>query len=66
MSRFLEVKDGLYLEELESMGICKWRINDMCCNDSSEYLGDYPRCKCESRADCKCFEKEDGILNGNK
>ena len=68
MSRWLERKGSLYLEEIESMEICKWKINEICCCDQCEYLGDYPypRCKCESRADCKWFEKEDGILNGNK
>lgn len=38
---------------------CKWRINDMCCNDSSEFLGD---CYCEASLKRNCFEKEDGII----
>lgn len=64
MSRFLtRNQDGTYIEEIESMEVCKWRINDVCCNDKSEYLADYPYCKCESEKDCKYFEKEDGIVN---
>ena len=65
MSKFLSRNpDGTYLEEIESMEICKWRINDVCCCDKSEYLADYPypRNICESGIDCKYFEKEDGII----
>lgn len=63
MSSFLsENDDGTYKKEIESMDICKWKINEVCCNESSEYLGDYPYpyCKCESKKQCKYFEKEDG------
>ena len=64
MSRFLTRNEyETYLEEIESMEICKWRINDVCCNYKSELLADYPYCKCESKKDCECFEKEDGIIN---
>lgn len=60
MSRYLTSKrDGTYLEEIESMEECKRRINDMCCNDSSEFLGD---CYCEASLKRNCFEKEDGII----
>jgi hypothetical protein len=60
MSRFLTKKDdGSYLEEIESMHECKWRINDCCCNESSEFLGD---CYCSSYRNRPCFEKEDGII----
>ena len=65
MSRFLtQKKDNSYLEEIESMEICKWKINEVCCNDASQYLGDYPPywCKCESKKDCSSYEKEDGII----
>ena len=70
MSRFLTRKeDGTYLEEIESMEICKWRINDVCCNDKSDCLGDYPYPSsiCELEEDgknwaCGCFEKEDGVI----
>lgn len=41
---------------------CKWLCNEICCNDNSPYLADYPFpfCKCESKKDCEYFEKEDG------
>ena len=63
MSSFLSRNDdGTYKKEIESMDICKWKINEVCCNDSSEYFADYPypNCKCESKKQCKYFEKEDG------
>lgn len=65
MSRFLTQKDdGTYLEEIESMEVCKWRIDDVCCNDKCDCLGDYPypREKCESKKSCRYFEKEDGVV----
>lgn len=62
MSRFLTKKDdGTYLEEIESMEVCKWRINDVCCNENSEHLGDWFYC-CDDKIKCKYFEKEDGII----
>ena len=63
MSSFLSRNnDETYKKEIESIDICKWNINEVCCNDSSEYLADYPypNCKCESKKQCKYFEKEDG------
>ena len=69
MSRFLTKKDDeTYLEEIESMEVCKWRINDICCNESSEDLGDYPypREKCESKKGCRYFEKENGVVENEK
>ena len=65
MSRFLTQKDdGSYLEEIESMEVCKWRINEVCCNDDCENVADYPYpyCKCENKEQCSCFEKEDGVI----
>lgn len=65
MSRFLtRLKDGIMLEEIESLDICKWRIDEVCCNADCDYVGDYPypNCKCESKKQCGYFEKEDGIL----
>ena len=55
-------KDFEYIgQEIENMELCKWLIDDVCCNDKSDCLGDYPSpfCKCESLNDCNCFEKED-------
>ncbi len=63
MSRWLDRnEDGTYKEEIESMEICKWRFNDVCCNDKAEYLGGYPDCKCESKKDCRYYKKEDGVI----
>lgn len=64
MSSFLEyVSNGEYHKEIESMEICKWRINDVCCNDKCEFLADfpYPREICDINNDkrCKYFEKEE-------
>lgn len=67
MSRFLtQKKDKTYLEEIESMEVCKWRINDICCNDKCDCLGDYPfpSSMCEDENWCACFEKEDGKIGG--
>ena len=63
MSSFLSRNDdGTYKKEIESIDICKWKINEVCCNDSSEYLADYPypNCKNKKKKQCKYFEKEDG------
>lgn len=72
MSRWLsQNKDGTYLEEIESMEVCRWRINDLCCNDKCDCLGDYPYPSsiCELEEDgknyaCGCFEKENGEIGG--
>lgn len=74
MSRYLTQKeDGTYLEEIESMDICKWKINEVCCNDKSDCLGDYPypysMCELDENGEnlwCGCFEKEDGIVKKQK
>lgn len=65
MSRWLDrLEDGTYKEEIESMELCKWRINEICCNDKSDCCGDYPypTSICEDKYGCGCFEKEDGII----
>lgn len=62
MSSWLDKdENGNYIKQIESIDICKWKINEVCCNDKSEYLADYPYpfCKCESLEDCKYFEKEE-------
>ena len=71
MSRFLtSTENGEKIEEIESMQVCKWRINDICCNYKSDCLGNYPYPSsiCEIDEDgknyaCACFEKEDEIIN---
>lgn len=71
MSRFLTCNDdGTYLEEIESMEVCRWRINDVCCNDKCDCLGDFPypreMCNmfCEDYISCDFYEKEDGNIGG--
>lgn len=68
MSRFLTQENGKFIEEIESMNVCRWRINEVCCNDKSEYLADYPypMCECSSKKDCEFFEKEDGIIESEQ
>ncbi len=62
MSRFVTRTDnGEWIEEIESMDVCKWRLNEVCCNEDSEYLGWYG-CHCEDNSECKYFEKEDGVI----
>jgi hypothetical protein len=71
MSRFIETNsDGTITEEIENMKLCKWLINEVCCNDKCDCLADYPypRSICELEEDgknysCNCFEKEDGVIN---
>ena len=60
MSRFIDYQP-IHIDEID-YNQCKWLINEVCCNDSSEYLADYPypNCKCENKNQCKYFEKEDG------
>lgn len=74
MSRFIThlFETDEYLQEIESYDVCKWRINDVCCNDSCEELGDYPypreMCNKESPEYMKCehYEAEDGIIENEK
>lgn len=64
MSRFLIYnEDGTIInDEIESMEVCKWRIDDICCNDSSPYLADYPYpreiCHIDCKRRCEYFEEE--------
>lgn len=62
MSSFLSKNEkGQYIKFYDDLRECKWKINEVCCNDKSEYLADYPSpfCKCESKKDCIYFEKEE-------
>jgi len=61
MSRFVTKTDKGYIEEIESMEVCKYRINEVCCNDKCEHLGDW-FFSCDDKNKCECFEKEDGII----
>ena len=61
MSRFAMQVNGIWIEEIESMEVCKHKINDVCCNEDCEYLGSY--IYCDSTKHCEYFEKGDGIIN---
>lgn len=62
MSRFLIYRKGAkYKEEIESMEVCKWCINNVCCNEKSEWLG-ANAFACNDKKYCDDFEKEDGII----
>lgn len=68
MSKFLtRLQDGTMLEEIESLDICKWRIDEVCCNGDCDYVGDYPYpyCECKNKEQCEYFEKEDGIVEND-
>lgn len=68
MSRFINrIAPYTYKTEIESMEKCKWKVNEICCNDKSLFVADYPYpyCNCESKKDCLYFEKEDGIIEEN-
>jgi hypothetical protein len=61
MSRFVTKTDEGYIEEIESIEVCKYRINYTCCCKDSEYLGwDMPRC--DNKEICANFLEEDGVI----
>lgn len=62
MSRFLSKVQGEYVEEIESMKVCRWRINEVCCNEKCDCLGDYPDLSCDSKEECDYFEEEEGLI----
>ena len=62
MSRFITKEGDKYIEEIESMEVCRWRINEVCCNNSCEYIADYPYIGCDNKEECEHFEKDDGII----
>lgn len=53
---------------IDDINKCKWLCDEVCCNDKSPLLADYPAsirnnmCECESKVHCEYFEKEDGII----
>ena len=58
MSRFIDYQP--MHEDSIDYSKCKWLYNEVCCNDSSPYVADYPYplCKCESKLECEFFEEE--------
>lgn len=56
MSKFIEeTEDGKTKVTLDNKDKCDYMYNEICCNDQSEYLADYPDEHC---AGCKLFKKE--------
>lgn len=62
MSKTFWGRDGHAKNDVlvDDINKCKWLCDEVCCNDESECLADYPPHKCESIEECELFEKEDG------
>ena len=65
MSRFIEENgDGYNVVTLDDKTKCAWMYNEVCCNDKTDYLADYPdRDDC---AECPYFKKETMKANVRK
>lgn len=63
MSRFVTKVGDKYIEEIESMEVCKWKINEVCCNEECILLGYYVESYVCEDGECDCFEEEDGIID---
>ena len=61
MSRKLIRKGKGFVERLDNPNKCRWLYDDVCCNDSSEWLADFPLDLCKT---CRYFTKE--RVNGKK
>lgn len=46
---------------VDDMYKCKWLVDEVCCNDKSDWRADFPPYDCAEQDVCKYFEKEDGI-----
>lgn len=56
MSRHLEkLANGEFEETIVNYDECKWLYDKVCCNDSSEWLADFPLDFCKT---CRYFKKE--------
>lgn len=66
MGKFLDY-EPMHVDEI-NYNTCKYLINEVCCNGDSPCVADYPSpyCKCESKEDCKYFEKEVEGENNDK
>ena len=62
MSRFVTKEGDKFIEEIESMEECKYKINGVCSNEYSVCLGYYMDTACNSEYYCEGFEEEDGII----
>lgn len=50
--------------EIQRIIKCKWLIEEICVNDNSPDLADYPYPSNKCEGSCPYFEKEDGKLGG--
>lgn len=58
MSRWIEeLSNGTYKEKIVDLQECKHMYNEVCCNDKSEWLADYPDSQNDCKK-CKLFESE--------
>lgn len=55
MSRQLHSENGKPKESIKNPDECIWLYNEVCCNDSSEWLADFPHELCK---ECRYFTKE--------
>lgn len=61
MRSIVKNDDGTYTTTILSMDGCKYLYEDVCCNDKSEFVADFPDQK-KDCVECKFFEKEDGVV----
>lgn len=64
MSRWIEVdhENGIVKEEIKSLEECRYLYNEVCCNELSDCVADYPDGEyCQRR--CPHFAREDGIID---
>lgn len=58
MSRWIEEQpDGTYKEEIADPDKCRHMYHDVCCNDKSDYLADWPTE--EECRKCRLFKQEE-------
>lgn len=61
MSKTFWDRSGKKLEYtiVEDRNRCMWLCDEVCCNDKSEFLADYPTCNCDKEDNCGLFEEEE-------
>lgn len=57
MSRQLHRENDKLHERVKNPDECVWLYDEVCCNDSSEWLADFPKEFCKQ---CRYFVKERG------
>lgn len=56
MSKVFKNVDGKLVSEIDNFEKCKFMYDEVCCNDSSPFIADYP--EMENCKHCIYFEKE--------